>query len=186
MHPLAALRSPAALSRFLLTAAIGLSLDLWSKYEAFSRLEDGVPYRFIPGWLEFEVTRNHGAVFGLGQGRLVLFLIVSFGAIGFLGYLFAVSEKRWFYQLILGLLMAGVLGNLYDRIVFGSVRDMIHVLSRWPHLYPWIFNVADSFLCVGVGLMVIYSLIMPAAQPPADSRTKTAVNTTTPPNPPID
>jgi signal peptidase II len=85
---------------------------------------------------------------------------VSIGAILFLTYLFATSKRRqWFYQLVLGLLLAGVLGNMYDRVVYGYVRDMIHALPRWPDLFPWIFNVADSLLCVGVGLMVLYSFL---------------------------
>ena len=48
---------------------------------------------------------------------------------------------------------------MYDRIVFGYVRDMIHALPRWPNLFPWIFNVADSMLCVGVFLLIVYSLL---------------------------
>jgi len=55
-------------------------------------------------------------------------------------------------------LLAGVLGNLYDRLVFGYVRDMIHALPAWPNLFPYIFNVADSLLCVGVAMMIVYSI----------------------------
>jgi signal peptidase II len=153
-----AIRSPAALLRFLLTAALGCGLDLWTKSLAFSKLSPGgQPCRFIPGWVEFEAVVNHGAVFGLGQGGRVLFVAVSLGAIVFLSYLFSTSGNRWVYQVLLGMLMAGVLGNLYDRVTLGYVRDMIHALPGWPKLFPWVFNVADSFLCVGVTLMVIYS-----------------------------
>jgi lipoprotein signal peptidase len=154
-----ALGSPAAILRFVLTAAIGTGLDLWTKSVAFSSLSlHGDPYQFIPGWLEFEAVINHGAVFGFGQGARVLFIAVSVGAIVFLTYLFATSGKRWVYQILLGMLLAGVLGNLYDRVVFGYVRDMIHGLPMWKNFFPYVFNVADSFLCTGVGLMVIYSL----------------------------
>ena len=146
--------------RFYFVAAVGLGLDLWTKSLAFSNLSlYGGPYRFIPGWVEFEAVVNHGAVFGLGQGDRAVFVVVSIGAILFLNYLFATSGKRWGYQILLGMLMAGVMGNLYDRIAFGYVRDMIHALPRWPKFFPWVFNVADSFLCVGVGLMVIYSMV---------------------------
>jgi signal peptidase II len=155
-----ALRSPPGYLRFYLTACIGIALDLWVKSLAFSHLSvAGNSYPFIPGWLEFEAVVNHGAVFGLGQGDRAIFVAVSIGAILFLNYLFATSGKRWGYQILLGMLMAGVLGNLYDRILFGYVRDMIHALPRWPKFFPWVFNVADSFLCVGVGLMVIYSFV---------------------------
>ena len=53
------------------------------------------------------------------------------------------------HQIVLGMLLAGVVGNLYDRIHFGFVRDMIYVFPRWG-IFPYIFNVADSLLCTGV------------------------------------
>jgi signal peptidase II len=59
------------------------------------------------------------------------------------------------------MLLAGVLGNLYDRLMLGYVRDMIHALPRWPNFFPWIFNVADSLLCVGVTLIILYNLVRP-------------------------
>jgi signal peptidase II len=177
------LRSPAALARFLLTTIVGLSVDLWTKHEAFIRLAAGQPYqdlgrdgnthwfvnsdpgliasdgyRVIPGLLHLKVTVNEGAVFGFGQGLRWVFLAISVAAILFLTYLFTTSGRQRFYQFILGLLLAGVLGNMYDRFRFGYVRDMIYGLPRWPHLFPWIFNVADVMLCVGVGLIFIYSL----------------------------
>jgi len=163
-------RSPAALARFLLVAAVALGLDLWTKAFAFQKLRiggtDGMHesryYEFIPGWLRFETITNPGAVFGLGNGLRVIFIAVSIAAIIFLFFLFAKSGRQWFYQIILGMLLAGVLGNLYDRIVFGEVRDMIKIFPRWPNLFPWIFNVADTLLCTGVGLMLLYTILRPA------------------------
>lgn len=166
------LRNPAAVARFVMAAVIGLGLDLWTKSLAFQKLAAGVfvdehgvahvipraAFRVIPGWLEFEVTANQGAVFGLGQGWRPLFIAVSIGAILFLSYLFSISGKQRWYQIVLGMLLAGVLGNMYDRIFYDYVRDMIHALPRWPHLFPWIFNVADSLLCVGVALLVLHSI----------------------------
>jgi signal peptidase II len=155
-----ALVCPAALLRFILTAAVGTGLDLWTKSVAFSSLSlHGAPYEFLPGWLDFEAVVNHGAVFGLGQGARVLFIVVSIGAVLFLTVLFATSGKRWVYQILLGMLMAGVFGNLFDRIKFGYVRDMIHALPMWKNFFPYVFNVADSFLCTGVTLMILYSLV---------------------------
>lgn len=179
-------RSPAALARFVLAVLIGLSLDLWSKHAAFERLAAGPPYRMldvetgrqrwvvesrpdlrdshglivIPGLLNFNVTVNEGAVFGVGQGRRWIFVAISIAAIGFLGWLFASSGRQRLYQVILGMLLAGVLGNMYDRIHFGYVRDMIYALPKWG-AFPWIFNVADSLLCVGVALVFIHSIFHP-------------------------
>ena len=187
-------RSPAALSRFFLVMLLGLGLDLWSKAYAFRTLApQGVEYVthsttghgqfqpvvalhhvFIPGWLTFTVTCNQGAVFGIGQGQLTIFIVVSVGAIGFLTYLFATSGRQRFYQVILGLLLAGVLGNMYDRVNLGYVRDMIYALPGWKlpgskrDVFPWIFNVADVLLCTGVGLMIAYSFF--ARRPALSSR----------------
>jgi len=165
------LYSPAALSRFFLTAALGLAADLWTKSLAVTELGGGRVVDFIHGWLQFEFTENPGAVFGIAPGKRVVFLIVSVLAVVFLTYLFSASSKRPFYQIILGMLLAGVLGNMYDRIEVGKVRDMIHMLPdwRWPdsvhhvlkflpdQVFPYIFNVADTLLCTGVALMLIYS-----------------------------
>jgi signal peptidase II len=183
-------RSGSALAAFFLTVILGLTADLFTKNYAFERLAiyrgpmvvDSQVYRFIPGWLEFTVTTNQGAVFGLGAGQRFLFVTVSLAAILFLVYLFANSGTQRIYQIILGMLLAGVLGNLYDRIVFGYVRDMIHALpgSRWPGtwtlrvieypgpgraVFPWIFNVADVLLCTGVAMMIIYSLLHSGHEP---------------------
>src|SRR4051794_28076606 len=98
-------RSPAALSRFLLTMAIGLAIDLWTKVLAFNHLRFADPIEFIPGWLHFTYTENRGAVFGIGQGQRSLFLVVSLLAIAFLAYLFATSGRQRFYQFILGMLL---------------------------------------------------------------------------------
>src|SRR5437764_14638251 len=115
------LRSRAALSRFFLTVLIGLSLDLWTKKVAFERLAYTAPQQYhdlegrlrwtvqprpdlyesrgyvvIPHWLNFNVTVNEGAVFGIGQGRRWAFVLISVAAIVFLTYLFAMSGKQRF------------------------------------------------------------------------------------------
>lgn len=172
-------RSPAALGRFLLTAAVGVGLDLSTKLIAFHRLapqgletridgrlqvRDALEYEFIPRWLHFRAMANQGAVFGIGQGQRAIFIAVSVLAIAFIFYLFSTSGRQKFYQFVLGLLLAGVLGNLYDRAVLGYVRDMIYIFPRrllfhtGREVFPWIFNVADTLLCVGVVLIFLYSL----------------------------
>ncbi|MGB7160394.1 MAG: signal peptidase II [Tepidisphaeraceae bacterium] len=158
-------RSPVALALFIGTTVVGLAVDLWTKVLAETHLRNADSIQFIPGWLHFTYTENRGAVFGIGQGQRPLFLVVSVLAIGFLTYLFATSGRQRFYQFVLGMLLAGVLGNLYDRYHFGYVRDMIHALPRWPNLFPWVFNVADSLLCVGVFFMIVYSLFVAPKDP---------------------
>jgi signal peptidase II len=191
------LHAPPAVARVLLVAIGGLAFDLVTKVWAFRELminritlPDGSvqvqshSYPFLPGWLHFHVTANHGAVFGIGQGNRWFFVAVSLMAIAFLVYLFATSAPtQRVYQVIVGMLLAGVLGNLYDRLFLGYVRDMIYMLPGWTWpawiagslpeswewtrgpIFPWIFNVADALLCTGVALMLVYSAAMSRRAP---------------------
>jgi signal peptidase II len=132
--------------------------------------------------VNFQAMVNQGAVFGIGQGKRALFLTVSVAAILFIFYLFLTSDRQPFYQFVLGLLLAGVLGNLYDRLVLGYVRDMIYIfpgrIVMGREVFPWIFNVADSLLCVGVAMIFLYSLRgqpKKAAEPAKDHGAEGAV-----------
>lgn len=151
--------SPLALFRFYGVCVTGLALDLGTKYIAETRLDRRTGIEFVPGLINFEWVVNHGAVFGIGQGHRWLFVAISLVALVFLTWLFANSKRQWFYQVILGMLLAGVLGNLYDRITYGYVRDMIRALPQWPNLFPYVFNVADMLLCTGVSLMLLHALL---------------------------
>jgi signal peptidase II len=178
----------------LVPLVLGLGADLLSKEIAFEHLnirwfDDAarVPqvrsdsYDAIPNYLTFQAHVNYGAVFGIGQGARVLFIVVSLLALGLLGYLFSRSGAQRVYQVLVGLLLAGVLGNLYDRAVYGYVRDMIYALPGWQfsdlagflparEIFPWIFNIADSLLCAGVFGMFVHSLFArdETAAAPAD------------------
>lgn len=150
--------SPLALFRFYGVCITGMSLDIATKYIAQERLEDQPGYPFIPGYIHFEWVLNPGAVFGIGAGHRWLFVSVSVLALGFLTFLFATSRKQPGYQIILGMLLAGVLGNLYDRVMYAHVRDMIRALPKWPDFFPYVFNVADILLVTGVILMLIHAV----------------------------
>lgn len=168
--------------RLIVTACLCLAIDLITKHLAAAHLL-GSPVQFIPGWLDFTYVENRGAVFGMGQGRQVLFICVSVIAVGFVIYLFTRPPRHWWYEITLGMLLAGILGNLYDRVVFGYVRDMIHALpgfywgGTWqiPLLnyppppdrayFPWVFNVADSLLCVSIAILLVTGLLTPDPKP---------------------
>ncbi len=169
-----AARSPMAWLRFLGIAAVGASLDLWTKHWVFSHLGYGIRSRhliLIPGVLMLQTTLNGGAVFGIGDGLSLLFIAVSFIAIAFVVYVFVSSHRHHrLVHIALGLILAGAIGNLYDRIFnHGMVRDFI-MLRYWP----FDFNLADSMLCVGVPLLVLCWLRAPRspgqAAPPPENR----------------
>jgi len=135
----------------------GLALDLWSKAVVFSRPEyvEGVP--LIKGFLSLRVALNHGAAFSIASGQRTLLCTVSIlallGVIGF--FLFGRMHSR-LVTVSLGLLTGGIAGNLWDRLFNdGKVRDFIDI-NLYFRDYHWpTFNVADSLLCIAVGLLII-------------------------------
>jgi len=131
-----------------------------------------IPYHtgrlVVPKVLRLRLMLNTGAVFGIGKNQQMLFAIVSVVAVGVIGFVFVRSPAgaRWLHA-CLGLILAGALGNLYDRMRYNAVRDMFELFPdvdlpfglSWPGgargLYPWIFNIADVALVVGVGVMLV-------------------------------
>ena len=138
--------------------AAGIALDLWSKSAVFGWLQQQPHYRFsiIDGFLHFERALNPGAAFGIASGQRCFLVTISVIALiaGFVIFLSSGNERKLFY-VGLGFFAAGICGNLYDRIFNdGFVRDFIDVVY-WPGRHWPAFNVGDSMLCVGVGLMII-------------------------------
>lgn len=102
--------------RFWLVAACGLALDLWSKNWAFGTLTRGEERVIVPNVLEFTIIVNDGALFGIGKGQTTLFLIASMLALLLVWWMFVQSSpRRWALQIALGGILAGALGNMYDR-----------------------------------------------------------------------
>ena len=137
-------------------------------------------YPLVDGYFGIETALNQGALFGMGQGKVWLFALLSFLAIGGIIYwlFIAKAARDGFLNFALGLIMGGILGNLYDRLgLWGgvgpdgqtiyAVRDWILVsygglkfpyLGRdWPN-----FNIADSLLVCGAALLIWHSFKQPA------------------------
>lgn len=179
-------QSMPALAIFVATTLGVLAADLLLKYTAFRTVagqpvvldparpdRPGIPDHagvdVVPGVLTLRLTTNTGAVFGLGKGGRWVFIAVSVVAVAIITRFFWRSpvEARGLH-LALALILAGALGNLYDRFRYSAVRDMLHLFPdarlpfgwSWPDgttlLYPWIFNLADAALVVGVaGVLII-------------------------------
>jgi signal peptidase II len=128
-----AMRSVAAHLRLWILVVFGLVADLWSKNWAFAELKpNGDPYHFIPGLLDFQLSLNSGALFGMGSGLVWLFIGASMVALVFVMYLFACSHpKQRVIHMALGLILAGALGNLYDRVA--HQYDMVTVKATDSH-----------------------------------------------------
>ena len=110
------------------------------------------------GKLNLRLVSNTGAVFGLGKGNRWFFVLASLAAICVIGMLFARSDRRArLLHVALALVLAGALGNLYDRWFYGVVRDMLHLFPS-TELWPWVFNLADVSLLCGVGLILLITV----------------------------
>lgn len=111
---------------------------------------------------------NHGALFGMASEHVHLangvFAAISFLAAAgiILWSLHPSLTNDWFLCTALGLILGGTLGNLYDRIVFGGVRDFLH----WHYAFEWpVFNIADCCLVVGAFLLLAQALFQKPAAP---------------------
>ncbi len=171
---------------FLFLAVTTGLADLVSKSLVFARLYDSGSDWQEPRWMVedvfgFQTSLNAGALFGMGQGQSWFFALVSMIFLaGIMVWLFAGGgwRDRWMV-VATGLIAGGILGNLYDRLGFGalagfpaghenSVRDWILFQVkgiRW--LEPWPnFNLADSFLVIGAGLILIHGFFMSGKESP--------------------
>lgn len=129
------------------------------------------PVVVVPGLLEFTLVLNEGAVFGIGAGWRAAFIALTFVAVAFGVWVFGAwsGPRDRLAHAAVGLVLGGGLGNLYDRLVYACVRDFIHPLPgaslpfslRWPgsgtnELWPWVSNVADLLLLIGIGVLVVH------------------------------
>lgn len=127
------------------------------------------PMVVVPGLLHFTLVLNPGAVFGIGPGQRWFFVAFTVVALGFGLLMFArwTTARDRFAHAAIGLLIGGGLGNLYDRLAYGCVRDFIHPLPRlkWPggmtirgsaEVWPYVSNIADLLLLVGIGMLLVH------------------------------
>lgn len=116
-------------------------------------------YNLIPGVLSIATNHgNTGAAFGIFEGKtLALIIVTAIMLVALFIYNHFVKNKNAFYCIAFGFVVGGALGNLVDRCVLGYVRDFIY-LDFWPS-FP-IFNIADSFLCIGCVMLAIYILFL--------------------------
>jgi signal peptidase II len=141
-------------------SAAGLLLDLWTKKIVFEYLQTKPDnsVTIIKGFVNLVMALNDGAAFGIARGKYFFLALTSLFAVLIVMVVFLFGRvRRRLYQVALGLLAAGICGNLYDRIFNnGRVRDFIDVVY-WPGRHWPAFNVADSLLCIAVGLILLFS-----------------------------
>jgi len=132
-----------------LISGLTLAADQLTKFVVAAAFHPGQSLPLLPGVLHLTYIQNTGAAFGLLKGWQLLFIGLSFAVIvwilrQFLAKRPLAATTLWAYALILG----GAAGNLIDRLRFGYVVDFIDV-RVWP-----VFNLGDSAITIGVGLLV--------------------------------
>lgn len=139
-----------------------LAFDQATKALVASRLLTGESVEIVPGLLHFTLVHNTGMAFGLLSGsdipfKSVLVTLLSLAALAAVIY-YALRSPRGDAMTHIGLtfILGGALGNILDRARLGYVIDFVDVFYRDAH-WP-AFNVADSSICVGVGLLLLDSL----------------------------
>lgn len=175
---------------FFTIAAAGCLADLATKSWIFALLgpPPGETRWLIDGVFGFQTSLNQGALFGMGQGFVVFFAVMSIlAAVGIMAWLFlARAAADLPLTIALGMVTAGILGNLYDRLGFPGLEwkfanelheigDPVYAVRDWILVmigsWPWpTFNIADSMLVCGAILLVWHAIRHdPGRQPPKSS-----------------
>ncbi len=178
VDPSRRIRTVARGGLFVTLALVGFGVDLATKHWAFEQLrfpgtsEERIP--IVGEYLVLETSINEGALFGMGQGKQMVFATLScIAVVGIIVWLFygqAVNDLL--LTTALGSITGGILGNLWDRVgmpnltwpygphvgqtVYG-VRDWIHFQVKDVFDFP-VFNIADSLLVVGVAFLMWQTL----------------------------
>lgn len=150
-------------ARVLVACLLVLIADQITKEMALSELTSDSPIEVLPGFFNLTLHFNPGVAFGLFASlqpalRSVLLLLTTFLALSCVGY-FLLRDFRHdpFGQIALGFILGGAFGNIIDRLRFGHVVDF---LDFYVGRYHWpAFNLADSFICIGVGLLILKMMI---------------------------
>jgi signal peptidase II len=185
------MHTPTAWLTLLIVLAVGLTLDLWTKSWSFynvapipvlldraqliadphlDMVDPHPPMVVVRRVLNFQLVQNRGAVFGIGADQRLFFIVFTLAALAAGLWIFArwTTGRTSMAHVGLGMILAGGLGNLHDRIAYAAVRDFVHLFPGWQmpfgwnwpggsrELFPWVFNIADVLLLLGVILLMVH------------------------------
>ena len=137
----------------------GVFLDQISKYLVVIYMELGESVDIIPGVFRFTYIHNKGAAFGSMSDSRWLFMILSTVAIAaILVFIFWKKPESKLMLSALLMICSGGIGNMIDRIRLGYVIDFLDFCA-FPNLWKWIFNVADSFVVIGAGMLILWMIL---------------------------
>ncbi|PLT34281.1 signal peptidase II [Bacillus sp. V5-8f] len=135
-----------------------IALDQLTKWLVVKNMELGESIAIIQDFLYITSHRNRGAAWGILQGQMWFFYIITVVVVvSLVYYLQKMGRQSTLLGVSLGLMLGGAIGNFIDRIARKEVVDFINTYI-FSYNFP-IFNIADSALTIGVGLMIIYMLL---------------------------
>lgn len=146
-------------SVYLIITLVILAIDQVSKYWAVKSLKPVIMIEVIPGFFRFTYATNRGVAFSMfadsEMNVPVIFAVISIiAALVVFLYLAWMPAERVLSSTALSLLLAGIIGNLIDRVRLGEVIDFIDVHLADRYTWPT-FNIADSAICIGAVLLAI-------------------------------
>ena len=155
---------------FLLSLPL-YALDQITKHLVMRSVDPEQPHEVIPRFLHLVNVTNTGAAFGSFRNNNGFFIVIS--CLALLIVLSLLLRRRshdvW-RDVSLALLLAGILGKLTDRLLYGHVIDFLLFNLHVPLADPWpAFNVADSCICVAVIFFIIHSFWHKPAERPIDA-----------------
>lgn len=143
---------------YYLIALLIIALDQLTKWLVVKNMELGQSIEMINNFLYITSHRNRGAAWGILQGQMWFFyLITVIVIIGLVYYLQKMGKQSILLGTALGFMLGGAIGNFIDRLVRKEVVDFVHTFP-FGYNFP-IFNIADSALCIGVGMLIIYMFL---------------------------
>ncbi|MCO7174634.1 signal peptidase II [Sporolactobacillus kofuensis] len=136
-------------------AGLVLLIDQISKWMIVQNMALGQSIAIIPGLFYLTSIRNNGAAWSILEGQFIFFFIITIIVlVAVVYYMQKIGRKQPLLGTSLGLIIGGTLGNFLDRMLRGEVVDFIHVYII-HYSFP-VFNIADSSLCIGVILLIMY------------------------------
>lgn len=160
-------KKPTVKLKYLILAVLSvliIALDQITKYWVISKFQLGETLPILFNFFNLTYVQNRGAAFGIlatanPAFRVPFFIIVPLIALFSIAFVFRrIPDSEVKLSSALSLVIAGAIGNLIDRLSLGFVIDFLDFHWKWSYHFP-AFNIADSAICIGVGILMLDLLI---------------------------
>ena len=144
---------------WIILMILGVFLDQISKYLVVIYMDLNQSVGIIPGVFNFTYIQNRGAAFGsMADSRWVFMLLSTVMIVAILVYMFWKKPQSVLLLSALTMVVSGGVGNMIDRLRLGYVIDFLDFCA-FPNFWKWTFNIADSFVVVGAGIIILWMIL---------------------------